>query len=495
MEFGDIQAIITKAFEQTKSDQLVSLINWLDGEISRYRVSASTPAQCVLTPKFNNGQRFTCPCGRSFSAELNIRETTHVETSSPPATPMLLLKNDLKQQQQQHQQQQHSQESISKRQRILMIDQPISVIPTTTAFLSNRSHSSNMTSNWQTIQLKTYEDSPELMTVDSTRAESDIELSSDESRCLEDIEGVLSPDKSVVPNFIYSSSLWPASFSPSANGCLSYSTDNQEHNRQQSHHPQQMTNLKPVSNEPLSPALALIQENETSKPVATIRRHPMLIAFTDSQASSPTGPTHFKCTQCHETFDSLLSGQEHANNGLCTSDATVNVLENYDSHLSPTTQSSFDPLQENMEEVLNTRMDLKAACPICNKIFSSVHTMMRHKTSIHDRQVRYGCNICGRFFFRKDKLTSHMVYHQDFDTYVCCFCSVGCKSRMLMRQHLKREHVISGEDACLNEVLRRCQAKRSLNLDANMSIAYDTDRQLTSLKQNLNTVSAESDIK
>ncbi len=74
-----------------------------------------------------------------------------------------------------------------------------------------------------------------------------------------------------------------------------------------------------------------------------------------------------------------------------------------------------------------------------NKVFSSVHTMIRHKTSIHDRQVRYGCNICGRFFFRKDKLTSHMVYHQDFDTYICCFCTIGCKSRMLMRQHLKRE--------------------------------------------------------
>jgi hypothetical protein len=111
------------------------------------------------------------------------------------------------------------------------------------------------------------------------------------------------------------------------------------------------------------------------------------------------------------------------------------------------------------EEVLNTRSDSKAACPICNsdvffflfvsvfplflvlgnKVFSSVHTMIRHKTSIHDRQVRYECNICGRCFFRKDKLTSHMVYHQDFDTYVCCLCHSGFKSRMLMRQHLKRE--------------------------------------------------------
>ena len=67
--------------------------------------------------------------------------------------------------------------------------------------------------------------------------------------------------------------------------------------------------------------------------------------------------------------------------------------------------------------------------------------MIRHKTSIHDRHVRYACNICGRYFFRKDKLTSHMVYHQDFNTYVCCYCSLGFKSRMLMRQHLKREFV------------------------------------------------------
>jgi hypothetical protein len=51
----------------------------------------------------------------------------------------------------------------------------------------------------------------------------------------------------------------------------------------------------------------------------------MLVAFTDPRACSPTGPTHFKCTQCHETFDSLLLGQEHANNGMCQSDATVNV--------------------------------------------------------------------------------------------------------------------------------------------------------------------------
>jgi hypothetical protein len=39
MELGEVQTIISKAFEKTKSDQIVPLINWLDGEISKYRIS------------------------------------------------------------------------------------------------------------------------------------------------------------------------------------------------------------------------------------------------------------------------------------------------------------------------------------------------------------------------------------------------------------------------------------------------------------------------
>jgi len=161
------------------------------------------------------------------------------------------------------------------------------------------------------------------MTAESNRGESDIELSSDESRCLEDIESVLSPDKTTISNFIYSNDLWTTpSLSSTANSTLTNSTNNHDDDR---HEQQQMITLKPVSTEPLSPSPALIHDGEMCKTVATIHRRPMLVAFTDPRASSPTGPTHFKCTQCHETFDSLLLGQEHANNGTCTSDPTVNV--------------------------------------------------------------------------------------------------------------------------------------------------------------------------
>ncbi|CAF1059117.1 unnamed protein product [Rotaria sordida] len=478
MEFEEIRLIISKAIEQTKSHQIDLLMRWLDGILSKYRES-TLPSNSTIA-KMNNDQCFTCPCGRSFSAEITIRETTNIETNSRPSTPILSVKTDLKHQQYTH-------ESISKRQRGLIVDTPSTTTTTTTL------NSSSLIASWSATNIKNYGNSPEMINAEIHRTESDIELSSDESRCLEDIEAVLSPDKTTISNFIYSNDLWTTpSLSSAANSTITNSTNNHDDDR---HEQAQMITLKPVNNEPLSPSPALIHDGEIGKTVAIIHRRPMLVAFTDPRACSPTGPTHFKCTQCHETFDSLLLGQEHANNGMCTPDATVNAPESSDSQPSPAVSPLFDPFQDELDEGVTARLDTKAACPVCNKVFSSVHTMIRHKTSIHDRQVRYGCNICGRFFFRKDKLTSHMVYHQDFDTYVCCFCSVGCKSRMLMRQHLKRDHVISSEDTRLNDILSRCQVKKSLNLETNMSVAYGADRQITSLKRNINTITTDNDIK
>lgn len=130
---------------------------------------------------------------------------------------------------------------------------------------------------------------------------------------------------------MYSNDVWTAaSLSTVANSSLTNSTTNHDdehhhHHRQQTLASQQMITLKPVCNEPMSPSPGLLHDTDLNKTVTTIHRPPMLIACTDPRASSPTGPTHFRCTQCQETFDSLLLGQEHANNGMCISDATINV--------------------------------------------------------------------------------------------------------------------------------------------------------------------------
>jgi hypothetical protein len=65
---------------------------------------------------------------------------------------MLSIKTDLKHQQ-------HSQESISKRQRVLMIDRPHPTTATTTTTVTTLNSSSLITS-WPTTNMKNYENSP-----------------------------------------------------------------------------------------------------------------------------------------------------------------------------------------------------------------------------------------------------------------------------------------------------------------------------------------------
>ena len=88
---------------------------------------------------------------------------------------------------------------------------------------------------------------------------------------------------------------------------------------------QQLITLKPVSNEPISPVSTPIHDHNGNKPLVSINRRPILIAFSDSEACSPSPASYFKCTRCHETFDTLLAGQEHANNGLCPPDGVIHV--------------------------------------------------------------------------------------------------------------------------------------------------------------------------
>ncbi|CAF0773092.1 unnamed protein product [Didymodactylos carnosus] len=233
---------------------------------------------------------------------------------------------------------------------------------------------------------------------------------------------------------------------------------------------------EPVSPPPLQPPMTTAANSTNREHIQLSTSRPMLIACEDTETYPRI--TYFKCTICHERFDDLTGGQEHVAGGDCQS--PYHDTNGMDENMSQTSPQSSPYHDSSMDGMLgNTRFDVKASCPICGKLFSSVHTMIRHKTSIHDKQVRYCCNICGRFFYRKDKLTSHMVYHQDYDTYVCCFCTLGCKSRQLMRQHLKRDHMFSGEEARFNEILGRCQVKKALDLETNMSISYSEQTSTT----------------
>ena len=50
-------------------------------------------------------------------------------------------------------------------------------------------------------------------------------------------------------------------------------------------------------------------------------------------------------------------------------------------------------------------------CNICNKTFTFNWTLNRHKQSVHQKLHNYKCDICARWFSRKDYLAVHLSVH------------------------------------------------------------------------------------
>lgn len=151
MDFEDVRFQISEALRQFNSQQITLLMEWLEEVISKHRTNHSN----FLPMKYNGGQCFACPCGRTFAIETTIRETTNVDASSPPATPMLQSKIDYKQL--------HSMsESNPKRPRILNVDANNLLIHNSqnNNIIAERINSSSILTSWPSSSIKTYENSP-----------------------------------------------------------------------------------------------------------------------------------------------------------------------------------------------------------------------------------------------------------------------------------------------------------------------------------------------
>jgi hypothetical protein len=205
----------------------------------------------------------------------------------------------------------------------------------------------------------------------------------------------------------------------------------------------------------------------------------------------------FECSLCHKKYDNIQNAGKHilkCNQHLSTSSSSsIDKDENNNNNNEgaaqpqdsdddeevdddtdePTTMPTTVPIQTPKQLQQNDFSKIK--CPICSKPYSSNHTMLRHKMSIHDKLIKYCCKICDRSFFRKDKLATHISNHQDFDTYVCFICESKLKSKQVLKTHFKKDHNLNGDEANYNELILKCQLKETIDIDSNMIVNYGDD--------------------
>jgi hypothetical protein len=72
------------------------------------------------------------------------------------------------------------------------------------------------------------------------------------------------------------------------------------------------------------------------------------------------------------------------------------------------------------------------------------YKLKEHINSVHIREVKYECDQCDYFGYRKDGLKNHIkAVHKKLERHKCEFCEMGFYHRRDKIKHIEKHHVAS----------------------------------------------------
>ncbi|XP_041983282.1 zinc finger protein 23-like [Aricia agestis] len=81
-----------------------------------------------------------------------------------------------------------------------------------------------------------------------------------------------------------------------------------------------------------------------------------------------------------------------------------------------------------------SELDLK--CRDCDKVFKSKSNLQQHK-QVHTARTRnFSCHVCGKMFFTKGTLGSHILTHNDAKPFKCDYCPLAFRARGNLMSHI-----------------------------------------------------------
>lgn len=78
--------------------------------------------------------------------------------------------------------------------------------------------------------------------------------------------------------------------------------------------------------------------------------------------------------------------------------------------------------------------DLK--CKDCNKEFKSRSNLQQHRLVHTERSREFSCHVCGKMFFTKGTLSTHMNTHDEMKPFKCEFCPLAFRARGNLQSHI-----------------------------------------------------------
>jgi len=113
-------------------------------------------------------------------------------------------------------------------------------------------------------------------------------------------------------------------------------------------------------------------------------------------------------------------------------------------------------------------------CPKCTRCFSDISAMRRHCAAIHDKDARYGCDLCGKRFLHLSSARSHRMQHDGTKPFRCEFCSKTFSHRSGWLRH-RRVHRHTDPNGVVRAVVGEGQDSKEVVLKPGEYIVYLTE--------------------
>ena len=97
--------------------------------------------------------------------------------------------------------------------------------------------------------------------------------------------------------------------------------------------------------------------------------------------------------------------------------------------------------KDELETLVKSKNSSPCICKLCSQTFSTISSLNRHISSVHEKLKKFQCHFCHNFFSQSNNLRDHIIaVHEKLKPHQCSFCNKRCSRKCHLKTHMNSVH-------------------------------------------------------